>query len=61
MCMNSTEENKNRCESMKNKTKKAVSNAMREKAEEALAESKSCENGLFMLVREIKVYVKLNY
>ena len=38
MCWNSTEENKRRYKSMKNKAKKAVSKAMREKAEEALIE-----------------------
>ena len=36
MNCNSTEENKRRYKSMKDKTKKAVSKAMREKAEEAL-------------------------
>ena len=36
MCWNSTEENKRGNKSMKNKGKKAVSKAMREKAEEAL-------------------------
>ena len=34
MCQNSTEENKRRHESMKNKTTKSVSKAMREKAEQ---------------------------
>ena len=38
MCWNSTEENRRRYKSMKNKAKKAVSKAMREKAEEALTE-----------------------
>ena len=38
MCQNSTEENKRRYESMKNKAKIAVSKATREKAEEALTE-----------------------
>ena len=33
MCQNSTEENKNRFGSMKNKTRKAVTKALREKAE----------------------------
>ena len=36
MCRNSSEKNKGRYKGMKNKTKKAVSKAMREKAEEAL-------------------------
>ena len=35
---NSTAENKSRCRSMKNKVKKAVSIAMREKVEGVLAE-----------------------
>ena len=38
MCRNSTEENKRRYKSMKLKTKKAVSKAMREKGEEALTQ-----------------------
>ena len=38
MCQNSTEENKRRYERMRSKTKKAVSIAMREKAEEELTE-----------------------
>ena len=38
MCRNSTEENKRRYISLKNKGRKAVSKAMREKAEEALVE-----------------------
>ena len=40
MCKNSTEENKSGFKSMKNKAKKAVLKAMREKAEEALDEEK---------------------
>ena len=36
VCWNSTEENERRYESMKNKAKKAVSKAMREKADDAL-------------------------
>ena len=40
MCQKATEKNKRRYESMKNKTKKVVSIAMREKAEEALTELK---------------------
>ena len=36
VCQNNTEENKRRHESMRNKAKKAVSKAMREKAEAAL-------------------------
>ena len=38
MCQNNTEENKRRYKSMKNKAKKAVSIAMREKVEEVLTE-----------------------
>ena len=38
LCHTITEENKRRYEIMKNKAKKAVLRAMREKAEEALAE-----------------------
>ena len=45
MCQNSTEENKRRCKSMKNK---AVSKAIREKAEEELKEFKKYTNWMFM-------------
>ena len=38
MCWNSTEKNKSWHKSMKNKTKKAVSKSMREKAERHLTE-----------------------
>ena len=38
MCQDNTEGNKRRYKSMKNKARKAVSKAMREKAEEALTE-----------------------
>ena len=38
MCQNSTEENKRRYKSMKNKAIEAVSKAMREKAEESLTD-----------------------
>ena len=51
MCLNSTEENKSRYESMKNKAKKAVSKALREKAEEVLTELQHCPNGMFRLVK----------
>ena len=44
MCQSNTEENKITYKSMKNKAKKAVSKAMREKAEEALTELKNCPN-----------------
>ena len=54
MCENSTEENKRRYESMKNKADKAVSIAMREKAEEALTELLNCPNWIFRLVKGLK-------
>ena len=38
MCQNSTEDNKRRYKNLKNKTKKAVSKAMREKDEDGLTE-----------------------
>ena len=38
MCQNNTEKNKRRYKSMKNKAKKAVSKALREKADEALTD-----------------------
>ena len=38
LCQNSTDENKRRYKGMNNNAKKAVSKAMREKAEEALSE-----------------------
>ena len=41
MCLNSTEENKRWNKSIKNKSKKAASKAMREKTEEALNEFKN--------------------
>ena len=47
MCQNSTEEYK----SMKNK---AVSKAMREKAEEALTELQKCLYGMIRLVKGLK-------
>ena len=51
MCQNSIEENKWRYKSMKNK---AVSKAMREKAEVALTEIQNYPNGMFMLVKGLK-------
>ena len=51
MCQNSTEENKRRHKSMKNNTKKAVSKAMREKAEGALTELQNCLNWMIRLVK----------
>ena len=38
VCLNCTEDNKRRYESLKNKAKKAVSKALREKYEQALTE-----------------------
>ena len=49
MCQNSTYENKRRHKNTKNKANKAVSQAMRGKAEEALTELKNCPNGMFRL------------
>ena len=54
MCQNSTEENKRWYGSMKNKAKKAVSKAMREKAEEALTELQNCQYGMLRLVEGLK-------
>ena len=51
MCINSIDENKKRNKSTKNKAKKAVSKAMREKAEEELTELKNCSNGMIRLVK----------
>ena len=45
MCQNNTDENKRRHKSMKNKEKKAVSKAMREKEEEVLTEEKIAHMG----------------
>ena len=54
MCHYSTAENKRRYESMKKKSNKAVSKAMKEKAEEALAELQNCPNGMLRLVKGLK-------
>ena len=54
MCQNNTEKNKRRHKSMKNKAKTAVSKAMREKAEEALAELQHCQFGMIRLVKGLK-------
>ena len=51
MCQNSTEENKRRHKSMQQKAKKAVSKAMRRKAEEALSELQNYPYGMFRLVQ----------
>ena len=53
MCRNSTED-KRRYEIMKNKAKKAVLKAMREKAEEVLTEFNKCPSGMFRLVKRLK-------
>ena len=50
-CQSRTEENKRRGKSIKNKAKKAVSKAMREKAEEALTELQNCSNGMLRPVK----------
>ena len=50
MCQDNTEENK----SIKNETSKAVSKAMREKAEEAFTELKQCPNWMLRLVKGLK-------
>ena len=52
MCWNSTEENKRRYESIKNK---AVTEAMRGKAEDVFMELQNCQNWMFMLVRGLKI------
>ena len=54
MCHNSTDGNKSRHKSMKNKANKTVSKAMREKAEEALNELQNCPFGMFRLVKGLK-------
>ena len=54
MCRNSTEENKRRHRQTKNKVRKTVSRATREKAEEVLIELKNCLNGMFKLVNGLK-------
>ena len=51
MCQHNTEENKRRHKSMKNK---AVSKAMREKAEEVLTDLQNCSNGMFRPVKGLK-------
>ena len=47
MCQDNTEDIKMRYKSMKNKAMKAVSKAMREKAEQALTELRNCPNRMF--------------
>ena len=55
MCKSSTDENMKRYGSIENKTKKAVSKAMREKAENALTYLKNCSNRMFRLVKGLQV------
>ena len=43
---------------MKNKAKKAVSKAKREKAEEALTELQNCPYGIFRIVKGLKNDIK---
>ena len=50
MCQNSTEENKRRYKSLKNKAKKAVSKAMTEKTEKVLSELLNGPSEVFRLV-----------
>ena len=59
MCQNSTEQNNRRCKSMKNKAKKAVSKAMREKTEKALTELQNCPNGIFRQEKGLKTDSKV--
>ena len=54
MHWNSTDENKWKHRSMKNKANKAVSKVMREKAEETLTELQNCPNGMLRLVKGLK-------
>ena len=54
MCQDNTDENK-RHRIMKNKAKKVVSKAIREKAEKAHTELKNCQNGMFRLVKGLKI------
>ena len=54
MCRNSTKENKWRYKGMKNKAMKAVSKAIRVKAEEALSELRNGPNGFFILAKPFK-------
>ena len=51
ICQCSTEENKRRYKSTKNKANNAVSKAMGDKAEEALTELLNCQNGMFGLLK----------
>ena len=53
--MNSTEENKTRYESQKNKAKNVISKAMIDKVEGETTELKSCPHGILRPVRGLKV------
>ena len=55
MCISSTEKNKNRYESMKNKVKKAVSKGTIEKAEDGCNQLKICPNVIVRRVRALQV------
>ena len=55
MYQNSTDKNNRRYKSQENKAKKAVSKAMREKAEEELTELKNCPYWMFGLVKALKI------
>ena len=53
MCRNSND-NKRKHKSKKNEVKKAVSKAMREKAEVVLTELNNCQKGILTLVKVLK-------
>ena len=55
MCQNSTEGNKWRYKSLKNEAEKAVTKALREKAEERLTELENCLNEMLSLVKELMI------
>ena len=55
MCRNNSEENKRTYKSVKNRARKAVSKAVREKAEEVLSELQNCPNWMFGLVKGLKI------
>ena len=54
MCRNSTEWSKNEHKCVKNKTKKAASTAIEEKAEEKIIKIKSCPNGMLRQEKRLK-------
>ena len=51
MCQNSTEKNNRRSKSMMNKAKKAVSEEMREKADDEIPDLQNCPNRMFWQVK----------